>query len=60
VIDKINAAVNEGLKSPEVRAAFRRLGFEPKPGTPQEFAMLLAAEVAKWPALLAATGIKAE
>jgi tripartite-type tricarboxylate transporter receptor subunit TctC len=60
VVDKINAAVNEGLKSPEVQAAFRRLGFEAKSGTPREFAALLADELAKWPALLAAAGIKAQ
>ena len=60
VVDKINAAVNEGLKTPEVQAAFKRLGFEAKGGTPQEFAALLDDELKKWPALLAAAGIKAQ
>ena len=60
VVDKINAAVNEALKSPEVLSAFRRLGFEAKSGTPREFSAFLAGELAKWPALLASAGIKAQ
>ncbi len=60
VVEKINAAVNEGLKTAEVQAAFKRLGFEAKGGTPQEFAALLDDELKKWPVLLAAAGIKAQ
>ena len=60
MVEKINAAVNEGLKTAEVQAAFKRLGFEAKGGTPQEFAALLDDELKKWPALLAAAGIKAQ
>ena len=60
VVDKINAAVDKGLNTPEVQAAFRRLGFEAKSGTPRDFEALLAEELAKWPALLAAAGIKAQ
>ena len=60
VVEKINGAVNEGLKTSEVLDAFRRLGFEAKSGTPQEFKIFLDAELAKWPGLLAAAGIKAQ
>jgi len=60
VVDTINAAVDKGLNTPEVQAAFRRLGFEAKSDTPRDFEALLAEELAKWPALLAAAGIKAQ
>ena len=60
VVNKINAAVNDGLKTPDVQAAFNRLGFEAKGGTPQEFAAFVDSELKKWPALLAAAGIKAQ
>jgi tripartite-type tricarboxylate transporter receptor subunit TctC len=60
VVNKINAAVNEALKTPEVQAAFKRLGFEPLSQTPQPFARFLDGELKKWPPLLAAAGIKAQ
>jgi tripartite-type tricarboxylate transporter receptor subunit TctC len=60
VVDKINVAVNEALKTPEVLAAFKRLGFEPLSQTPKEFAAFLDGELRKWPPLLAAAGIKAQ
>jgi tripartite-type tricarboxylate transporter receptor subunit TctC len=60
VVDKINVAVNEGLNTPEVLGAFRRLGFEPLSQTPKEFAAFLDGELRKWPPLLAAAGIKAQ
>ena len=50
----------KALKTAEVQAAFQRLGFEAKGGTPREFAALLDDELKKWPALLASAGIKAQ
>ena len=44
VIDKLNAAVNAGLKSPEVQASFAKLRLETRAMTPQEFAAKLAEE----------------
>jgi tripartite-type tricarboxylate transporter receptor subunit TctC len=60
VVQKVNAAVNESLKTPAVLASFRRLGFEPMSQTPQQFAAFLDGELKKWPPLLAAAGIKAQ
>src|SRR5581483_2972380 len=47
-VTRINAAVNESLKSDDMRAAIRRIGFEPHPGSPQDFANLLASEMKIW------------
>jgi tripartite-type tricarboxylate transporter receptor subunit TctC len=37
IVNKLNAEINEGLKSPEVNAVLRKLSVEPKATTPQEF-----------------------
>jgi tripartite-type tricarboxylate transporter receptor subunit TctC len=58
VIDKLNAAVNAGLGSPDMRASFARLGIEPKIGTPAEFAAVVAGEAPKWVEIVRITGIK--
>jgi tripartite-type tricarboxylate transporter receptor subunit TctC len=60
VIDKLNAAINDGLRSPDVRASFTRLGIEPKITTPAEFAAIIAEEGPKWAEIVRITGIKAE
>ena len=60
VVEKLNAVVNDSLKSSAMRTALTKLGFEPKSATPREFATFLAAEMQKWPPLLAAAGVKAE
>lgn len=59
VIDKLNVAINEGLRSPEMRASFAQLGIEPMVTTPQEFAALIAQEVPKWAEVVRITGVKA-
>jgi len=58
VIDKLNAAVNAGLESPELRLSLARLGIEPKLGTPAEFAAIIAADAPRWAEIVRITGIK--
>ena len=60
VVETLNAAVNASLASPELQAALAKLGYDPKPMTPQEFSAFLADEFKKWPPLLATAGLKAE
>jgi tripartite-type tricarboxylate transporter receptor subunit TctC len=60
VVEKINAAVNESLRSAEMQASLGKLAYEPFQATPQEFAKFIVAESSKWPPLLAAAGIKGE
>ena len=59
-IDRLNAAINEGLRSPEMRASFDKLGIEPKITTPQEFAAIIAEEIPKWAEVVRLTGVKVE
>jgi tripartite-type tricarboxylate transporter receptor subunit TctC len=58
IVERLNAAVNDSLKSPELLASYAKLGFEPKITTPQEFEAFLARELGKWPPLLRAAGVK--
>jgi tripartite-type tricarboxylate transporter receptor subunit TctC len=48
IIVMLNAAINEGLKTPAVQATLDQLSVDVKPGTPEEFGAFLAAERAKW------------
>jgi tripartite-type tricarboxylate transporter receptor subunit TctC len=57
VIDKLNAAVNNGLRSAELEAALAKLNLEIGVRTPQELQQLLLAEAQQWDAIVASTDI---
>jgi tripartite-type tricarboxylate transporter receptor subunit TctC len=48
------------LNSAETKASLAKIGFTAKPGTPQEFAALIASDVERWGAVVALTGAKGE
>jgi tripartite-type tricarboxylate transporter receptor subunit TctC len=48
VIQKLNAALNEGLASPDIQKTITALGSEAKPNSPAEFAAYIAAQHKKW------------
>ena len=58
VIARLNAAVNESLKSEELRAAIRRIGFEPQPGSPEDFTKVMASEMKVWIPIVRKTGFQ--
>jgi tripartite-type tricarboxylate transporter receptor subunit TctC len=58
VIEKLNATINEGLRSPQMRELLAKIGIEPLVTTPREFADLIAREVPKWAAIVKATGVR--
>jgi len=60
IVDRLNAQINAGVASPEFTAALARLGNEPLGGTPQDFANLIKADIAKWAPVVKALGLKAE
>jgi tripartite-type tricarboxylate transporter receptor subunit TctC len=59
IIERLNAAINEGLQTPESRTAIAKLGIEPKLTTPKEFAAIVAEEGPRWAEIVRITGIKA-
>ena len=60
VIAKLNAAINEGLRSSDMKASFTKLGNDPVITTPAEFAAIIAKEGPLWAEAIRVTGIKME
>jgi tripartite-type tricarboxylate transporter receptor subunit TctC len=60
VVDKLNAAINEALQSPEMITSMKKLGFESRIGSSQDFAVFVAAEVPRWTAVVKASGVKSQ
>jgi tripartite-type tricarboxylate transporter receptor subunit TctC len=60
IVEKLNAAINEILKSKEAQQGLARLGAEAKIGSPQDFAAFIAKEAPRWAAIANETGIKVE
>jgi tripartite-type tricarboxylate transporter receptor subunit TctC len=57
IIARLNAAINEGLGSPEMQAGIHNLGAMPAPGSPAEFGDFIAAETRKWSAVAKAANV---
>jgi len=60
VVKKLNAAVNAALQSPEMIASMKKLGFESRIGSSQDFAAFVAAEIPRWTAVVKASGVKSQ
>jgi len=60
VIDKINAALNDGLRTPELQASVAKLGLQTRSMTPQEFSSKLADEARDWDAAVKESGVTAD
>jgi tripartite-type tricarboxylate transporter receptor subunit TctC len=58
IISRLNAAINHGLKLPQIGGALRKFSSEPIGGTPQEFAALVATESKKWAEIVRIAGVK--
>jgi tripartite-type tricarboxylate transporter receptor subunit TctC len=60
IVQKLNAATNEALQSPEMIASMKKLGFESRIGSSQDFAAFVAAEVPRWTAVVKTSGVKSQ
>ncbi len=58
IVGKLNAAINDTLRSAEMKASMAKLGFEAKIGSPGDFAAFIAAEMPRWGAIVKSTGVK--
>ena len=57
VIAKLNATINQGLKTPELMTALARLSNEPLGGTPADFTAVMKADLAKWSPIVETLGL---
>ena len=60
IVNRLNAAINESLKSAEVAAALVKLSVEARIATPEEFAAFIARERAKWTVVVKAAGVQVD
>ena len=60
LVDRLHAAVDATVRSPEVARKFTDLGADPQFGTPAEFAAYVADDLAKWARLAKEAGLKVE
>jgi tripartite-type tricarboxylate transporter receptor subunit TctC len=58
IVARLNAAINEGLASSEMRESLANFSVEPKVGSPSAFAAFMASEAAKWAEIVKSTGVK--
>jgi tripartite-type tricarboxylate transporter receptor subunit TctC len=57
IVAKLNRVTNEGLTSPQLKAAITKLGGSPKLTTPAEFASFIATMKEEWAKVIKATGV---
>lgn len=60
VVATLNTALNKSLALPDVRERLQSFGMEPVSSTPEELRDRIAAEVARWGAVIRDAGIKLE
>jgi tripartite-type tricarboxylate transporter receptor subunit TctC len=60
VIAKLNAAINDGLKSPDIQAQLAKLGTEPRIRSPQDLVKFMAEEAQQWAKIVFSAEIKLE
>ncbi len=58
VVDKLNTAIDEGLKSPDILAQLTKLGTEPRPRSPQDLAKFMPEEAQQWAKMVSSADIK--
>ncbi len=60
VVAKLNGAVKQALRSPELREHFKTLNLTPGGGSPADMAAFIKQETERWGAVIRAAGIKPE
>ncbi len=60
IINRLNKEWVQSAANPEVRERLEKLGFFPRPGTPEQFTAYLKAETARWTKLIKEVGIQPE
>jgi tripartite-type tricarboxylate transporter receptor subunit TctC len=59
-IERVNAQVLKAIAAQDVREQMGKLGLEPGGSTPQQYAAMIADELARWRSIVKAAGIKLE
>ena len=57
IVTRLNSEINAGLTTPEMKAAMKKLDFEPRVGSPEDFARFVLSEIDAWTPAAKAAGI---
>jgi tripartite-type tricarboxylate transporter receptor subunit TctC len=60
IVDKLNAALNDAVKSPDIVEKYAKQGVEADPISPQAFGQLINDEIAKWGDIVKKAGVKVD
>ena len=60
IVEKLNAALNKAMESPEIVEKFAQLGMSSNHNSTAEFGSFLKSEVPKWSAVVKSSGAKAD
>jgi tripartite-type tricarboxylate transporter receptor subunit TctC len=60
IIETLNHAMNEAMKTPEMIAAMAKLGFDPMDWSAQQYGAYLREEAKRWPPIVKASGVQPE
>ena len=60
IVGRLNGAINDALRSAEVRASLDAIGVEARIGTPREFSEVLDQQARQWKTLIDEIGIRME
>jgi tripartite-type tricarboxylate transporter receptor subunit TctC len=60
IVGKLNAALNDGLRSPALQSALAKVGNVPLGGPPEALTQVIVAENRKWAPIVKALNLKAE
>jgi tripartite-type tricarboxylate transporter receptor subunit TctC len=60
IVERLNKEVNAALVDPKMKARLADIGGEPLPGTPAEFAKLIADETEMWAKVVKSAGLRPE
>ena len=60
ILDQLNASINGGLNSADMKGKFANLGMEPTVGSRQDFMAFIATELKKWTELAKSSGITSD
>jgi tripartite-type tricarboxylate transporter receptor subunit TctC len=58
IVQKLNAGLNDALRSPEVNSRFKQLNIESRPNTPEEFHAFVEAQMELWSRVVKEANIK--
>ena len=58
IVQKLNAALNAALRSPEVVTHFKQLNIDSRPNTPEEFRAFVNAQMELWSKVVKDANIK--